>query len=135
MSETDFRRNDVSKRFENFDRKEHVDSFHLISRDSGLEFLFELDDIDFILDSVFIDKQKLKLFNLNELLGLPISFSSSRVDIRKILGNPIFESQLGERTMLGDVSPWDKCKFGDCFIHFEYEFDSASINIITLSIG
>jgi hypothetical protein len=134
QSENDFLKGKNLSFFGKLKKKVHVDSFHLISDSTGLEFLFELDEEDYFLDTIFIDSDKLRLLELHDLLDVPVDFNDSRSDIRKLLGKPSFESKLGDSTLIGKVTPWDKYRVDGYYVHFKFGFDSNSIEMVTLSV-
>ena len=110
------------------------DRIYIVFESSGFEFLFEKNDSDeFVLDSVFLSRSEYLQDNLPSLLDVPIHFGLGRNEVRRVLGEPYDESVFGERTALGPVPPWDKFYTEDRnSLHFQYNFDTLSVDKITL---
>lgn len=117
-----------------YEKSNHEDSFHISYRKYGIEFLFEMDDEEhFYLDTIFFDNSEFAESLLSDLLGADISFEMGRDQIRSLFGSPEYEGATGQRTLLGEVPPWDKFIIKTVFIHFQYEFDATHITKVSVS--
>jgi hypothetical protein len=111
------------------------DSYYIISKSTGLTFLFEFSDANdmFYLHTIFLEACEYTKKNLDDLLGIvPLNFEADMVDLTNYFGEPK-KSGGGGKGLLGEIPKWVKFQHDTAFIHFQFRLAGEFVDKITIT--